>query len=252
MPSTEPMVDTAPFDLAGSSRAAALCLHGLTGTPYEVRPLGEALSQAGICAVGPVLPGHNETPQSLARVRYQQWLEAARVQLRGLRDRHEVVFVVGLSMGGLLSLALASEERVDGAVTVGTPLRLSQPLATFMPLLKYLVPFPRKREGSNICDPAARRRHPSYEVMPLAAVRQLQHLQRLVRGALGRVTAPLLVAHGAHDATADPADSKEIFDRVGSREREHLILENSAHVVSVDYDGPRLAAAIVDFLTRYA
>ena len=251
MPSTEPRVDTAPFDLPGSSRAAALCLHGLTGTPYEVRPLGEALSQAGIRAVGPALPGHNESPQSLAKVRYQQWLESARVQLRDLRDRHEVVFVVGLSMGGLLTLALASEERVDAAVTVGTPLRLSQPLATFMPLLKYLVPFPRKREGSNICDPAARRRHPSYEVMPLAAVRQLQHLQRLVRGALGRVTAPLLVAHGAHDATADPADSKEILDRAGSREREHLILEDSAHVVPVDRDGPRLAAAIVDFLTRY-
>ena len=186
----------------GSARSAGvLCLHGLTGTPYEVRPLGEALSQAGVRAVGPALPGHNETPQSLAKVRYQQWLESARVQLRGLRDRHEVVFVVGLSMGGLLSLALASEERVDAAVTVGTPLRLSQPLATFMPLLKYLVPFPRKRGGSDICDPAARSRHPSYEIMPLAAVRQLQHLQRLVRGALGRVTAPLLVAHGAHDAT---------------------------------------------------
>jgi len=88
--------------------------------------------------------------------------------------------------------------------------------------------------------------------MPLAAVRQLQHLQRLVRGALGRVTAPLLVAHGAHDTTADPADSKEILDRAGSREREHLILEDSAHVVPVDRDGPRLAAASVDFLTRYA
>ena len=252
MPSTEPRVDTAPFDLPGSSRAAALCLHGLTGTPYEVRPLGEALSQAGIRAVGPALPGHNESPQSLAKVRYQQWLESARVQLKDLRDQHDVVFVVGLSMGGLLTLALASEARVDAAVTVGTPLRLSQPLATFMPLLKFLVPFPRKRGGSDICDPAARCRHPSYEVMPLAAVRQLQHLQRLVRGALGRVTVPLLVAHGAHDATADPADSKEIFDRVGSREREHLILEDSAHVVPVDRDGRRLAAASVDFLTRYA
>jgi len=252
VPSPEPKVDTAPFDLPGAGRAAALCLHGLTGTPYEVRPLGEALSRAGVRAVGPVLPGHNETPQSLARVRYGQWLEAARVQLRRLRDLHEIVFMVGLSMGGLLTLALASETRIDGAVTVGTPLRLSRRVAILVPWLKFLVPFARKREGSNIRDPAARSRHPSYEVMPLAAVHQLQHLQRLVRASLGRVTAPLLVAHGAHDATADPADSQEIFDRVASREREHLILEESAHVVPVDRDGPRLAAATVEFLTRYA
>ena len=30
MPSAEPSVDTAPFDLSGSGPAAALCLHGLT------------------------------------------------------------------------------------------------------------------------------------------------------------------------------------------------------------------------------
>ena len=61
-----PRVDPSAFDLPGKGRAAALCLHGLTGTPYEVRPLAEAISAAGIRAVGPALPGHNETPERLA------------------------------------------------------------------------------------------------------------------------------------------------------------------------------------------
>jgi carboxylesterase len=87
--------------------------------------------------------------------------------------------------------------------------------------------------------------------MPLAAVHQLQRLQRHVRPALGRVRAPLLVAHGAHDATADPADSREIFERVASSEREHLLLEASSHVVPVDRDGARLAEAVAAFLTRF-
>ena len=101
-------VDASPFVLPGNGAAAALCLHGLTGTPYEVRSLGEALSAAGIHAVGPALPGHNETPGKLARTTHVDWLEAARTQLRALRSQHARVFVVGLSMGGLLSLALAS------------------------------------------------------------------------------------------------------------------------------------------------
>ena len=29
-------VDASPFELPGEGHAAALCLHGLTGTPYEV------------------------------------------------------------------------------------------------------------------------------------------------------------------------------------------------------------------------
>ena len=56
MSGTDPVrVDAGAFDLPGGGRAAALCLHGLTGTPYEVRPLGEALAAAGIRALGPAL-----------------------------------------------------------------------------------------------------------------------------------------------------------------------------------------------------
>ena len=106
----EGRVDPAPFDLPGRGRAAALCLHGLSGTPYEVRPLGEAIHAAGIRAVGPALPGHNQTPQELAEVGYEEWLGAARRSVRELKSQHEVVFGVGLSMGGLLTLALANEE----------------------------------------------------------------------------------------------------------------------------------------------
>ena len=255
MPSAEATaggVDASPFALPGSGAAAALCLHGLTGTPYEMRSLGEALSAAGIHAVGPALPGHNETPGKLASTTHLDWLDAARTHLRALRSQHARVFVVGLSMGGLLSLALAAEEPVDGVAVVATPLRLRPPLAWLIPVLKYVVPFPRKRFGSDIRDEAARRLHPSYDVMPLAAVHELQRLQRRVRRGLRLVRAPLLVAHGVHDRTANPADSRRILEGVGSGEREHLVLEASAHVVPVDHDAPLLARETVRFLGRYA
>jgi carboxylesterase len=199
-----------------------------------------------------VLPGHNETPRSLAKATHEDWLEAARQHLHGLRSQYVCVFVVGLSLGGLLSLALAAEEPVDGVAVVGTPLRLRSPLAWLIPVLKHLMPFPRKRFGSDIRDEAARRRHPSYDVMPLAAVHEMQRLQRRVRRGLRRVRAPLLVAHGAHDRTADPADSKRILEGVGSAERKHLILEASAHIVPVDHDAPLLARETVRFLARFA
>lgn len=243
-------VDAGPFELPGEGRAAALCLHGLTGTPYEVRPLGLALSAAGIAAVGPALPGHNETPERLAGVSHDEWLEAARGALRELRAVHERVFVVGLSMGGLVALVLAADERVDAAAVIGVPLRLRAPGVRLVPLLKRLVRFVRKSGGSDINDPDARARHPSYDRMPLAAIHELVRLQRRVRAALPRVQVPLLVAHGARDRTAHPDDAREILARVASREREHLVLDASGHVVPVDRDGPRLAAAVVAFFRR--
>lgn len=247
-------VDVAPFDLRpeGTEDAAALCLHGLTGTPYEIRPVGEALARRGIRAVGPALPGHNATPEALSRVSHEEWLAAARAKLHELRAQHAQVFVVGLSLGGLLALCLAADEHVDGIVVIGTPLRLSFALRILVPLFRFIHPFHRKRGGSDIRAADARGRHPSYDIMPLASVRELQRLQRRVRGDLSRVTAPILVAHGALDGTADPADARTILERVASRERQLLVLPESGHVVPVDHDGPQLSRAAAEFLARRA
>jgi carboxylesterase len=247
-----PGPDVSPFDLPGEGAAAALCLHGLTGTPYEVRPLAEALSRAGIRAVGPALPGHNQTPSHLARTSHGEWLAAVREHLQSLRAKHARVFVVGVSLGGLLSLALAAEEPIDGVVVVGTPLRFSLGLRTFIPLVAPVVAYVKKRGGSDIREPGARSRHPSYDVMPLASVAELIRLQRLVRSRLSRVNAPILIAHGAHDRTAHPADARAIHAKVGSAERQLLVLEASAHVATVDYDGALLARSAAEFLNRFA
>lgn len=238
----------APFDLGAGGRGGVLCLHGLTGTPYEVRPLGEALAQAGFRALGPALPGHGSSPEALARVGHEEWVEACRAALLELRSEHAFVATVGLSLGGLLTLLLAAEGRLDAAVAIGTPLRLRAPLPWLVPWLRHLHPFHPKGEGSDIREPGARARHPSYDRMPLAAVAQLLQLQRRVRAGLAAVRAPLLVAHGALDRTADPADADRILRQVASERRRKFLAGASGHVVPVDYDSAELSAVTVDFL----
>lgn len=240
-----------PFAFDGRGGSAALCLHGLTGTPYEVRPLGRAVADAGIHAFGPALPGHNATPEALAAVAHGAWLDAAHGHLGALRERFDRVAVVGLSMGGLLALALAQSARVDALVVVGTPLELPRPVRWTVPWLKRLWPMSTKRGGSDIRDAAARARHPSYDVMPLHSVHELMRLQRRVRGGLSAIRAPILVAHGAHDRTADPADARRIFDAVSSEVREHYVCAASAHVVPVDHDGAELGRRTAEFIGRF-
>jgi esterase/lipase len=116
-------LDAGPFDL-GDGPDAALCLHGLTGMPFEVRPIGEALAARGVRAVGPMLPGHGETHEALARAAHTDWLDAVASAHRALRSRHERVFLVGLSLGGLLALCHAAEAEVDALAVIGAPLRL--------------------------------------------------------------------------------------------------------------------------------
>jgi carboxylesterase len=249
MSSVASVVDAAAFDL-GDGRDAALCLHGLTGTPYEIRPIAEALAAHGVRAVGPLLPGHGGAHEVLAGARHGDWIDAVASAHRELRARHERVFVVGLSLGGLLALCHAADADVDALAVIGTPLRLGTRLSALLPLARRVTPYFPKRRGSDIRDAAARARHPSMAVMPAASVIELVRLQGRVRAALHRVQAPLLVAHGSLDATAHPRNAQEIAASVSSAERELLWLPNSGHVVPVDHDGPELARAVVDFLTR--
>lgn len=245
-------VDAGSFAIEGVLDAAVLCLHGLTGTPYEVRSIGEACARRGISAFGPALPGHGETPDALRRVRsWRTWKVAAEVQASTLRKRYSRVFAAGLSMGGLLTLGLAAEDMFDALVVVGTPLQLPLTIRLVVPLLWRVWPFQPKSGGSDIQDAAARARHPSYPVLPLRSVNELIKLQRWVRPRLAQVKCPILVAHGALDQTANAADARTILEGVSSQERELLMCNASGHVVPVDVDAPLLAETAASFLLRH-
>lgn len=249
MSGAERAFDAGPFDL-GDGPDAVLCVHGLTGMPYEVRPIGEALAARGVRAVGILLPGHGAEREVLAGAAHAEWLDAVATAHGALRSRHERVFIVGLSLGGLLALCHAADAQVDALAVIATPLHVGTRLTALLPLVRRVKPFFPKRRGSDIRDAAARARHPSLAVMPTASVLELVRLQLRTRAVLHRVQAPLLVAHGLLDATVHPSNAQEIAASVSSSERELLWLPNSGHVVPVDHDGPELAQAVVDFLTR--
>ena len=60
-------VDTNEFFLPGAG-VSALLIHGLTGTPYEMRYLGEQLAARGVRVRGVKLAGHAGTPEALGAV----------------------------------------------------------------------------------------------------------------------------------------------------------------------------------------
>ena len=143
------VVDASPFKLGpADASAAVLCVHGLSGTPYEVRPIAEALAKQGMRAQGLLLPGHGTTSQALARTSRGEWLEAVADALSELRRAHRRVSLVGMSLGGVLSLRAAQLMPVDAVVSVGAPLALGRPLPWVVPIMKYLMPMMPIATGS--------------------------------------------------------------------------------------------------------
>src|SRR2546428_10389277 len=89
-----------PFAL-GDGPDACLLLHGLTGSPAEMRPVGEALAAAGFRALGPLLPGHGTTPEDLVVTTRDDLVQAAESALLSLQGARRL-FLCGLSVRRLL------------------------------------------------------------------------------------------------------------------------------------------------------
>ena len=112
-----------PFFFPGGP-IGCLLVHGFTGTPKEMRWMGEYLAEKGYSVLGVRLAGHATHPADLLRLRWQDWLASVEDGWNLLRGVTPDIFMVGLSMGGILSLLFASQHPVRGVVTMSTPYRL--------------------------------------------------------------------------------------------------------------------------------
>jgi carboxylesterase len=241
-----------------------LCLHGITGTPFELRPLAEALGRMGCSVEAPLLAGHGGTLRALAATRWTDWLRSAEHALDALaaRARDRPVVLVGFSMGGLLALRLARlhPERVAALVIMAAPLRLRRlQVMGIRTLCRLPFDFPSlpaacvpKLSGSDISDPEMRYANPGLRAFPIAALENLLDLMDAVRGDLPFVKAPALVVHARQDHVVPMDDSFELTGSLGSDVIERLWLERSFHIVTLDVEKAAVIDAVSRFLARHA
>lgn len=240
----------APFYLPGGA-TGALLIHGFTGSPLEMRLIGDYLNEQGITVSAPLLPGHGTTAQQLNRCRWQDWTDHAEGAYAALRERCQVVFVGGLSMGSLITVLLAAQHPVAGAVLYSPAFKVANPLIHLAPLLKYLVPKKNKSGESDLTDPEAEQRKWSYDAFPSYAAHELLKLTRVSRGLLPRLDSPLLIIHSTGD-TAIRSDSAQFaYDLAGSENKELVTLHNSGHVLTVDSEWETVAKRTYDFMRAW-
>ncbi|NMO16318.1 alpha/beta fold hydrolase [Pyxidicoccus fallax] len=248
---------TAPFDLGGGEDACLL-LHGFTGSPWDMRPLGEALAARGMRAVAPRLPGHGTTPQALLHVTWRDWQAAAEHALHALSG-HRNVFVAGLSMGSLLALGLAARhpEQVRALALVAPAVRFRGPRMFLIrqlartPLLEWARPWAEKT-GTDISDPEALAEAPVLPAFPVARLRDLCTLQNLAVRDVTRVRCPTLVAVAEQDHVVDPEGGRWLARRLTSAPSVRVLsLREGYHVIPRDTAGPLLAAELGSFLEQW-
>ena len=213
--------------------AGALLLHGFTGSPASLRPLGEHLAANGVAVLCPLLAGHGTTRWlDLAGATAAAWTSAANAGLDALSENDPVV-VVGLSMGAALALELAARrpDRVKGVVLVNPYVR--DPRLAGAGVLRMLIPSV-KGIGNDIKKPG--QDEVCNERIPVRTLAQVHALHRATADAMPRVRAPLLILASTEDHAIGDKNPPVIMSAVGTAEKEVIPLTNSYHVATLDYD----------------
>jgi carboxylesterase len=85
-------------------------IHGLGGTQYDLGSMHKRLKNAGFVTHSLTLPGHGTTPEDLAGVAAEDWIDAVVAKYREVRDQHPRLHLMGMCMGALLAATLAQRE----------------------------------------------------------------------------------------------------------------------------------------------
>jgi len=241
--------NTEPFFFPGNE-TGCLLIHGFTGAPTEMRPLGEFLAGKGYTVHGIRLFGHGTKIEDMNRVTWKDWSNSVLDGWHVLHPNTSRVFIIGLSMGGVLALYHASFLPVAGVVGLSTLYLLEgDPRLKILPLLSKFITYAPKGE-SDWQDPQADEDHFSYDYYPTKAMVQLKLLLKHMRSSLADITAPALLAHSKKDYSVPFHNLEKIASALGTPEHQirTLPLENSGHVVTRDMDKDLVFSATHQFI----
>ena len=246
-----------PFFFPGegkNARTGCLVTHGFTGAPKEMRWLGEYLNRQGYSVCGMRLAGHATCPEDMIRASWKDWLLTVEDGYNLLRSCTDQVFLLGLSMGGILSLTAAASFPVKGVVAMSTPYDLPSihmPLWTAR-LLSWFKPYMPKGKvpGSGWFDQAAYAQHVAYPMNPVRSAVELKLLVKEMHKALPHVTVPVLLIHSRDDDYVIKDSMERIYNLLGTSDKQMLWVEGGGHVITEEPTRERVFQAAADFVQR--
>lgn len=262
------IVDRSEFFEGG--RVGVLLVHGLGGTPIEMRFVARAMAQAGHTVYNMQLAGHCGTPEELRTSTWREWYGSVEAAHDRLRKHCDIVVAGGLSMGGILSLHLAQNrpDSVHGLVLLAPTLKLD---GWSMPWYSRVVNYIRptrlpleielpEHEPHGIKDERVRalvvQSMQSPEAgagaifsTPLRAFANMNALVATVKKRLGQVKQPALLMHPRDDDMASLRNTLYLQAHLGGLV-ESVVLDDSYHIVTLDQQRDIVIDRATDFVGR--
>ncbi|PTX59601.1 carboxylesterase [Melghirimyces profundicolus] len=239
-----------PFFYQGGE-TGILLIHGFTGTPSELRPMGQYLKERGYTVHAPLLAGHGTSPEEMECTAWTDWWQSVLDAYDHLCEKGGVrrIVAAGLSMGGALALNLARTRPLAGVVSLCAPIYLRDKRHHLVDAVRWVMPY-LKRGGEK---PGHIEEHlVPYDRTPLKCISSLNRLIRHVRRHLPEVEVPALVVQAKKDETVIPRSALYIYHHISSEDKRLIWYEKSSHIITLDKEREQLFADVDAFARRLA
>jgi len=234
-----------------------LILHGFTSSLDCVREVEPPLQAMGLPTRMPVLRGHSaESPEALRGVRWPDWVADADTALNDLLTEVEKAILVGLSMGGLVTIELAAdhEDKIDSIVLASAALLFQNPMAPGKPL-GFIRPLVGKlvknwETPPDYADKSLEKFNTNYTWAPMDAVVSLLDFSQAARNRLPEVKAPALILHSHKDTVVDPKSAEHLLAELGTPADQKKIVwfERTNHEIFRDCERGAAIEAIAQYV----
>lgn len=247
-------IDPSGFYLEGG-KVAALLLHGFTGSPAEMRLVGDNLHQYGLTVSAPLLPGHGTTAEDLNNYGWNDWVMAATEAFEDIREKRNHIFIAGLSMGSLLTLYLAGQRQdAEGIIVYSAALEPTDWRSHFPSFLaRFMLQFVQQlgKSEEHWANPEAKSLLWSYDTYPTkAGFDLLQNIPDVIE-LLPNITCPLLSIYGTEDDVVSVDGVQKLYDRVNSQDKELIAVEGAGHVITLDAGWETVAEKTYAFIEAH-
>jgi carboxylesterase len=251
-------------------RVGFLLIHGLGGTPIEMRYVAQGLARAGHTAHVPQLAGHCGTTEDLRATGWADWYDTVEEEHRRLSAHCHTIVVCGLSMGAVMAVHHAARyPREVSALGLYAPsLWLDGwgiPWYTSLFGLvtqKWLADYFRfeERDPWGVKDLRLRAlveqalqsgdsSRAGIAAMPGGLMLELRWLVQQVKREVATVRQPTLIVHPREDDRASLRNLNYLQSNLAGLV-ETVVLDDSYHVVTLDRQRQIVVSRTLDFMSQ--
>ncbi|MDD2690082.1 MAG: alpha/beta fold hydrolase [Candidatus Omnitrophica bacterium] len=266
------------FFLKGQDKAVLL-IHGITGTPSEMRYFAQGLHKRGYSVFCNTLPRHCASLDELKKVTWQEIADCCINDFKRLKEEYPKVFISGLSMGALMGVHLAYlfGQEVAGIVALAPTLFYDGwALHKGRVLIKFIWQVPFLRNSIDIREdwPYGLKDESMREVIgrfyknakanefskktllfgspffPLACLYQHSLFAEAMKKEIPFVNNPILILHSEEDDMVSIRNARYLLNHIGSREKSLVALDDSYHMITIDKQKDKVIQETINFLDK--